>query len=148
MKRQTRGFTLIELMVVVVIVAILASVAVPSYREYVRRSDRAAARTALLENAQFMERNRTVSNSYAMNPAGLPLDSTMLPVQAAPKDGTPKYTITLVAAELNATAFVLQAEPLAGSPMEGDDCGSYTLNEQGFKNVVGATETVERCWAR
>lgn len=60
----SRGFTLIELMVVVAVIGILASIAYPSYQEYVRKSRRAEGRTALLELLQQQERYMTQNNTY------------------------------------------------------------------------------------
>ncbi|RZJ14387.1 MAG: type IV pilin protein [Haliea sp.] len=62
--KAARGFTLIELMITVAIVAILASVAYPSYRSYILKSKRAEARTALADLMQQQERFMTQRNCY------------------------------------------------------------------------------------
>ncbi|MEG1454952.1 MAG: type IV pilin protein, partial [Comamonas sp.] len=61
---SSRGFTLIELMIVVAIVGILSTVAFPSYQEYLRRAARSEAKAGLLQAAQWMERAATVSGVY------------------------------------------------------------------------------------
>ena len=61
---KQKGMTLIEIMIVVAIVGILASIAYPSYQNYVLRSHRSAATSCLLELAQFMERNYTQNMRY------------------------------------------------------------------------------------
>lgn len=143
-----RGFTLIELMIVVVIIAILASIAYPSYQQFVRRSARADAKTALLENAQFLERNYTVANRYDQDSAGNAIDNSSLPVQHSPReDGTAKYDITIETDEDGRT-YTLSATPASGSSMDGDDCGTLTLNNLGQKEVEGATLTETECWNR
>ncbi len=63
-KRLPRGFTLIELMIVVAVVGILAAVAYPSYQEYVRKARRAEGRTAMMELLQQQERYMTQNNTY------------------------------------------------------------------------------------
>src|SRR3546814_13633363 len=65
MKTQMRGFTLIELMVVVAIIAILASIAYPAYTDYIVKTRRSAGAACLLEQAQFMERYYTTNMGYS-----------------------------------------------------------------------------------
>jgi type IV pilus assembly protein PilE len=140
---RARGVTLIELMTVMVIVAILASVAIPSYREYLRRAHRAAAKTALLEDAQFLERTRTVSNRYDLNASGGAITVESLPVAQAPKEDAAQYTITLT--NLTATTFTLSAVPVPGGAVDGDACGTFTLDERAAKNITGSA-SFSSCW--
>lgn len=135
-----RGFTLIELMIVVAIIGILAAIAYPSYQEYVKRAQRAQVRTILLENAQFLERNFTEANKYHQDAGGT---SLILPFANSPKEGAAVYGIV---AESDATTFTLTATPVAGSVMDGDECGSLTLNNLGQKDVSGATLDKATCW--
>jgi len=138
-KSQTsRGFTLIELMIVVAIVAIIAAVALPSYSSYVQRGNRAAAKTALLEAQQFMERYYAANNRYDQNNAGT---AVALParLQTAPAEG-PKYDLSISA--VDSTSFTLTATPRTGV---SDNCGNLTLTNTGARNVSG-TESVASCW--
>ena len=132
------GFTLIELLIAIVIVSILTAVAFPSYQNYVRQSNRAAAKAILYENAQFMEQFYTENNRYDQNLGG---NAVVLPIVQAPRTGVAQYNISLQAAA-NAT-FTLQAVPVG--TMAGDACGTYTLTNTG---VQGAGGTVASCWNR
>lgn len=132
------GFTLIELLIAIVIVSILTAVAFPSYQNYVRQSNRAAAKAILYENAQFMEQFYTENNRYDQNLGG---NAVVLPIAQAPRTGVAQYNISLQAAA-NAT-FTLQAVPVG--TMAGDACGTYTLTNTG---VQGAGGTVANCWNR
>ena len=64
MNKKSSGFTLIELMVVVIIVAIFASVAIPSYQQYVRRANASLAEQEMLRFATLLERHKARSFSY------------------------------------------------------------------------------------
>src|SRR5262245_52874951 len=128
-QRISHGFTLVELMVVVMIVSILAGIAIPSYREHVRRSNRAEVKSALLENAQFMERTRTSSNKYDADGAGVAITAESLPVQHVPKEGGGPvlYNIKFADESPTPSTFALIAEPVADGAMGNDKCGTFTL---------------------
>jgi type IV pilus assembly protein PilE len=134
---KQKGFTLIELMIVVAIVGILAAVAYPSYREYIARARRADAKTVLLEDAQYLERFFTQGGTYV---------GAVLPLLESPKDGATKYyDISFVAAQ-TATAFQIQAVPKGA--MTGDKCGSFRVDQTNLKTLSGATSgmDVSTCW--
>ncbi len=141
--QRESGFTLIELMITVAIVAILAAIAYPSYIEYVRRAHRADAKTALLNNAQFLERNFTEANLYHKNAGG---SDIVLPYPHSPSDGAAIYNISLDAAPNPDTSYTLTATPVSGGAMDGDVCGALTLNHLGVKGVGGST--VAECWGK
>lgn len=141
--RVRAGFTLIELMIVLMVIAVLAGIALPSYREHVRRAARAEAKINLMENAQFMERNFTEAGRYDRDASGA---STVLPITVSPRDGGAiHYTITLQASQ---TTYTLSAAPAAGGLMDGDACGAFTLNQLGQKGVSGVGVGVAACWNR
>lgn len=115
MHRTARGFTLIELMIVVAVVAILAAIAFPSFREQVRKSRRSEAMAEVGRLQLAMERWRAERPTYANSPA-----SATYP---APVSNT-YYTIA-IAPGASATSYTVTATP-AGS-QEGDRCGVLTL---------------------
>lgn len=141
-----RGFTLIELMIVVAIVAIISAVALPSYKNSIAKSRRAEARGQLLETAQFMQRFYSQNDSFSQDRAGnavaVPTALATVPKTAAAGAGT--YNISFSGTPTVAT-FTVQAAPRAGGPMATDKCGSLLLDNTGRRTISG-TVTVEECW--
>lgn len=142
MKYSDKGFTLIELMIVVAVVGILAAVALPNYQEYVLRGHRAEGRTALIQAAQWMERAATASGTYPLT-AAFPESLSTVP--------SGRYTIAIasptggVAAD-NGRTFTLTATPALGQA--NDKCASMTLNHTGVRGAAAATSgtVVISCW--
>jgi len=140
-KTNETGFTLVELMITVAIIGILAAIAYPSYTQYVQRANRAEARSMLLENAQFLERNFTTANRYDQDSAGNAIGSIQLPRQQSPANGAAKYNISFAAQ--TSQSFTLRAVPTG--TMAGDACGTFTLTNTGLQ---GAGGNVADCWGK
>lgn len=134
-RHRARGFTLIELMIVVALVAILAAIAVPAYNDSIRKGRRGQAKADLVELAQVLERHYTVHGSYANDRDGT---AYALPITQSPKTGTAHYDI---AAVRGGNSFTLTATPQDGQ--REDDCGALTINQAGTR---GADGPVERCF--
>lgn len=158
------GFTLIEVMITVAIVAILAAVAYPSYVDQIRRGSRAEAKVVLMENALFMERNYTVNSCYHRSDRSCTCDAAnctteanvTLPFVQAPRTGSAKYTVSGDYSGCdNGQCFELSAVPTGA--MTGDPCGTLTLNQagkQGAGNFDGDDiagddpDDILACWQR
>lgn len=133
------GFTLIELMVVVAIVAILAAIVLPSYQEQIAKSRRNEATGVLLEGSQYMRRYYSANDTF----------TTTLPasLQQSPRDSVALYSVTAVLSA-NTTSFTLTAAPITGRSMATDRCGSLLLNSTGGRSISGnsAATVVSECW--
>lgn len=141
--KHSKGFTLIELMIVIAIIAILVSIAYPSYQDQVRSSRRADCEGALLNLANAMERFYTSNNTFATATIGAGAND-IFPGQCPIDGGTPTYNLTISAA--SGSAYTLQAAPTG--PQAADKCGTLTLTSTGVKNIIGATGglTPADCW--
>jgi type IV pilus assembly protein PilE len=131
------GFTLIEVMVVLAIVGILSAIALPSYRSYIERGDRASARAALLEAQQFMERFYATNDRFTTDVACA--TSPALPARFANvPENAPKYSLAVVS---DCNSYTLTASPLQAVSM----CTNLTLTNTGVKGISG-TGSVADCW--
>ena len=129
MKNNQQGFTLLELMITVGIVAILAGLAISGYDYATLKTRRAGAQQCLVSAAQAMERAYTANMTYAG--AAIP---------ACQRDTAEFYTIGFSAGP-TATTYTLRVAPRAGTKAVKDKCGAMTLDQTGAK-TASATD----CW--
>ena len=143
MKRQQYsqdGFTLIEMMIVVVIMGVIFSVALPGYREYVQRANRADATTALMRVAAAQERFYLANGTYATDAQLGTAPPNGLGISATERD---YYTLAL--SGVDATGYTVTASAKSGGPQQYDSsCQSFTLNEQGVRG--SSPGTITTCW--
>lgn len=142
-RHNMRGITLLELMIVLVIVGILASIGYPSYRGYVDRARRADGKALLLEAAARMERYYYDQNRYSttLTDIGYGAGTVTSPEQ--------NYTLAAAAGATGSivTSYTLTATPNAAKPFSDPACGNLTLDSRGVQGRTG-TETMENCWGR
>ena len=141
---NNRGFTLVELMIVVAIIGILTMIAYPSYQDHVERTRRADSQGALMGLANAMERHFTANNTYkGAADSGSDTGAPAIYPDEAPVDGSAKYyNLTIESAD--ATKYTLRATPKNGQA--GD--GILELTSTGIRswdrNNDGTTTTAEQ----
>ena len=142
MKRM-KGFTLIELMIVVAIIAILLTIALPAYNEQIRKSRRAQGKTDLTEQSQILERMFTIDRDYSLA-AGSLCAGGGGPTVNSPLSGTAWYTISAVCTQTGTpyTAYTLTATP--NGDQVKDKCGTLTLTSVGVKTPAPGPPL--NCW--
>ena len=137
--RAPRGFTLIEIMVVVALVGILASIALTSYQSSTRKTRRYAAQSCLMEQAQYMERYYTSTN----NP--MTYTGAVLPSATCQTNLASYYTFSLPAAANSSQAFSVQATAI-GTQTGDTDCRTLALNQAAQQSSSSATASTTGCW--
>lgn len=140
----SHGFTLIEMLIVVAIMAVLAAVALANYRPYIQRGHRAQARAGLLQAAQWMERVATANGVYPETT----LTSTPLPASLSTAAG-PRYIVSLKTS--TPAAYTLLATP-QGAQLS-DRCATLTLDHTGLRGITtggtaGSGDAIAECWGR
>jgi len=152
MKTMSRysGFTLIELMTVVVVISILVAVAYPSYQDYVRKGKRAEGKGALLRASQVSERFFSDQNRYANQTElaaamGVTAGTTIYSGENPNTAANASYTITVALGAGN-TSYTLTATPNAPFTDTGaTGCGNLTLTSAGVRGRSGSAP-LEKCW--
>jgi type IV pilus assembly protein PilE len=151
--QHSKGFTLIELMIVVSLIGVLSVIAFPSYQDYVARARRAEVRAILLEAGQWMERHYTENMKYDTNTAGTAVaDLFPSTLKQSPRDGGGAYTITVSAAA--ARTYTITATRKSPGSMVADKCGDYQITNTGVKSNVNfstsafssAQVAASTCW--
>lgn len=135
------GFTLIEMTTVVAIVGIASCIALATYSNHVKRSERIAARAVMLEAANWMERRYAMHHSYLSKNDEIPA----LPdgLNRSPKTGSTKYVISLTKDRTQDTSYQLRA-----TPTRSDKCGILTLDHTGARGLIDNTVDLTECWGR
>lgn len=138
MQRKQQGFTLIEVMIAVAIVAVLAGIAIPNYTEHVARGRRADAQTQLLAAQQWMERLYSESYRYDQTASGTAVGTVFAsqPFRTSPRagDGAAAYNLSVNAAR-NTYTLTATRTGIAAS----DKCGNFTLSNTGQKSIASGT---------
>jgi type IV pilus assembly protein PilE len=135
--RKSKGFTLIELMVTVAIIAILSTIAYASYSSFITKSRRAAATTCLQERAQFLERFYTTNLSY--------LDPVTGAAPAIAQCGPEIANFYQVGYAVASTARTYQLQAVPQANQADAKCETLTLDSGGQRGS-GGTGTVDDCW--
>jgi type IV pilus assembly protein PilE len=133
-RRRSRGITLIELMVVVVIIGILAGIAYPSFQEQVRKTRRADGKAMLMETAQALERCYTRFASYADGNCAVGDGDSI-------GEAGDFYVVNVASTP---AAFTLEAVP-QGDQVKDTKCATLTLNNAGVQGSDG-TAAADDCW--
>ncbi|WNL47434.1 type IV pilin protein [Dyella sp. BiH032] len=138
-RARARGFTLVELMIVVAVIAILAAVAIPNYYRYMLRANRAAAEDVMLDMASAQERYMIDSRVYTTDPSQLGYGTL-------PDSVSSNYTFTIALVAGPPPGYTITAAPKSGSLQSRDtDCGTLKLDSSGNKTASGSSTT---CWKK
>ena len=134
MHHKQSGFTLIEVMIAVVIIGILASIAYPSYTQYVTRTYRDSAKACLSEYAHAMERRYAASLSYKLK------DGPQTPVLscATASNLDTRYDFTI---DVKQDSFIATATPKDVQEAKETQCGTMSIDQKGKR-----TAATDKCW--
>lgn len=131
--KNIRGFTLVELMIVVAIVAILAAIAYPSYQEYVRKTKRVDTQTQMMDIAARLQRYKIANFTFLKSDGVTPIVLSDIGQTTTLPSSEPLYNLALT--NVTANTWTLTATPITSTTQFGD--GHLVLNHRN-----------ERCWSK
>lgn len=137
--RALRGFTVVELLITIAIIAILAAVGYPSYTKYVARGNRSAAESFMLEVSSRQERYLVDARQYAADLATLGM--------TVPTSVSNSYTVTIIDVTSAPPSYTVQAAPKSGQATNDAGCGTLTITAAGAKGATGSAGAAT-CWSR
>jgi len=142
LQSHSRGFTLIEVMIVVAIISIISAIAYPSYTTYVTKTYRSAAKTCLTDYTQFMERFYSVNFAYHQNIAG---NALILPTLDCTTHSNLNLRYTFTADSLTRSSFRVVATPIGTQLVRDTGCGTLSIDQEGNHTASGTGGSKE-CW--
>ena len=140
------GFTLIELMVVVAIVAIIFAFAFPSYERYIVRAKRAVGQNVLMQVADRQQQFFMDNKSFAANLTNLGFTANPFLIDddgSSTVTGDPDAVCSVALSNVTATTWTATATPVNGQLSRDTSCGNLTINQAGAKGKSGAGDN---CW--
>jgi len=143
-RHKARGFTLIEIMIVVVIIGVLSAIALPAYQSYIMKSRRADAKNAVLDMASRQERFFSINNNYSSTAADLGYSALPLDVNSG---GASYYSLS-VTTSTGPSGFVAKATP-TGTQQKDSDCYTFQVDQTGVQSNLksdGSQITSANCW--
>ncbi len=135
-RRRAAGFTLLELMIVIGIIAVLASIAYASFQNNVVETRRKAATACLQEGAQFMERYYTTRLTYVNGDPTPGCENDLIAFYSFPPPGAAATT----------TGYALTAIPLGQQLARDTLCGTLGINQTGARTESGTAANASQCW--
>lgn len=145
---RNAGFTLVELMIVVAIIAVLAAIALPTYTSYITKTRRTAAKGCLSEYANYMERYYTTNLRYDQDTQATPVQNSLTLAGldcATPQRTGNDYDYSFPSGAASVSTYTIQAVPKGTQLARDTLCGTLTLNQAGKRNSSG-TGTLDQCW--
>jgi type IV pilus assembly protein PilE len=129
--RSTSGMTLIELVIVMAVIGILVSIAVPSYRSHMLRVHRTEAIKILLQASMCQERIYASNGNYDTN-------------RCQPTSEYQQYRLSYTPLDTQSGSYLAMATP--AGPQLADPCGSLSLDQNGARNISGENISSMKCW--
>ncbi|SAK95510.1 type IV pilin protein [Caballeronia ptereochthonis] len=148
-RRRAAGFSLLELMIALGVVAIIATFAIPAYRAHVTKAHRLDAAAAVIRAVQFVETARLAQASENGNASAL---STGL--DQAPSNGAAVYRLAVLPESSTNGGYAIEAAPVVSGAMQDDACGTFVMEATGLRwnHAPAATTPLDAarsaaCWA-